>query len=89
MTDTGRCCSDIAVHCHDGQTYRNGKPYRYRHAFEWRKPKVTVYTAATRRRLAVHLNRYPGIVIGVAFQTGTRVLSLVWGRPGKIIEVQP
>jgi hypothetical protein len=54
-----------------------------KYAFEWRRPKVTVYRAATRRRLAVHLNRYPGVVIGIALQIGNRVVSLVWGRPGK------
>lgn len=86
MKPTDRCCTDVAVHCHDGQTYRNGRPYAYRFAFQWRRPVARIYTAAVRRRFAVSLNRYPGVVIGVALQTGQRVLSLVWGRPGRLIE---
>ena len=85
MTDA-RCCDDVAMHNHGNQTYRDGRPYGWRCAFEWRRPHATVYTAANPRRLAVHLNRYPGIVIGIAFQAGRRVLSIVWGRPGRIID---
>lgn len=55
-------------------------------AFEWRRPKVHAYKAAQSRRFAVGLNRYPGVVIGVAFQVGRQVVSIVWGRPGRIIE---
>lgn len=74
------------MHRHDDQTYKDGRPYAYRHKFLWRRPKVHTYTAAQRRRFAVGLNRYPGVVIGVAFQSGRQVLSIVWGRPGRIIE---
>lgn len=82
------CCDDVAVHSHDGgeNLWRDGRPYAYRHAFEWRRPTALVYEAAERRRFAVHLNRYPGVLIGVAFQVGRRVLSILWGRPGRIIE---
>lgn len=58
----------------------------YRYAFHWRIPGALIYTAATRRRLHVTLNRYPGVVIGIAFQVGSRVLSIVWGRPGRVIQ---
>jgi len=81
------CCDEVAIHGHDGVTYLRGKPYRYRHAFHWRRPFAHVYVAAVRRRFAVNLNRYPGVVIGVAFQVGRRVLSVVWGRPGRTIEI--
>lgn len=82
-----RCCDDIAVHCHDGVTYKDGRPYVYRFAFEPRWPKAIVYRAAESRRFRISLNRYPGVVIGIAFQAGARVLSVLWGRPGRIIEV--
>lgn len=84
-TEHDRCCDDIAVHNHGDQTFRDGKPYHYRHTFEWRPPKAIVYRAAN-RRFAVTWNRYPGAVIGVALQAGTRVLSIVWGRPGRVID---
>jgi hypothetical protein len=77
----------VAIHCHDGKEYKNGRPYAYRHAFQLRWPKAIVYRAADRRRFHVALNRYPGVVIGVALQVGVRVLSIVWGRPGRTIEV--
>jgi hypothetical protein len=83
-----RCCDDVALHCHDGKDYKDGRPYFYRFAFEPRRPKAVVYRAAESRRLHVSLNRYPGVVIGVAFQVGARVLSVLWGRPGRIIEVE-
>lgn len=54
-----------------------------RFAFEWVRPRVTVYWAARRRVFGVTLNRYPGVFIGVAVQVGIRVFSLVWGRPGR------
>ncbi len=82
-----RCCDERAVHCHGAQAYLNGQPYNWRFAFEWRRPKVVTYRAAQRRHFAVALNRYPGIVIGIAIQSGARVVSIVWGRPGRIIEV--
>lgn len=63
----------------------NTTPSIVRHAFAWRVPKVVVYRAADRRRFGVTLNRYPGVVIGVAVQVGRRVVSLVWGRAGGIV----
>lgn len=57
----------------------------YRFEFRWRWPGAIVYRAATPRRFAIGLNRYPGIVIGIGFQLGWRVLSVVWGRPGRLI----
>jgi hypothetical protein len=85
----GRCCEDVAVHSHDGgkTLMRNGRPYRYRHAFEWRRPSANVYTAAERRVFRIGLNRYPGVVIGVGVQVGRRVLSIRWGAPGRVIEL--
>jgi hypothetical protein len=82
-----RCCDDVAFHCHDGREYKNGRPYAYRHAFRPRWPRATIYRAAERRRFTIRLNRYPGVVIGFAVQLGARVLSIVWGRPGRVIEI--
>ena len=48
----------------------------------WIRPRLDTYRAAERRRFQVVLNRYPGIVIGVAVQVGQRVVGLRWGRPG-------
>lgn len=87
-------CVTFGVHCHgvlgepDYQLYRQGKPYHYRHAFQWRRPTAIVYTAATPHRFHVMLNRYPGVVIGIALQIGRRVLSILWGRPGRMIETE-
>lgn len=83
-----RCCDDIAVHNHGGQTYKDGRPYAYRFAFEWQRPKaVVVHTAVNPAPLFV-LNRYPGVVIGFAVRLwGRAALSVLWGRPGRIIEV--
>jgi hypothetical protein len=82
-----RCCDDIAVHCHDGLTYKDGRRYEWRCKFAWRWPKVVVCHAANRPPL-VMLNRYPGIVIGIAIRLrGTRYLSVLWGRPNGIYEV--
>ena len=47
----------------------------------WRRPKLTVYRAADPRHFAVTLNRYPGVVIGVAMQIRLRVWSLTWRTP--------
>ena len=47
-------------------------------ATRWRRPKLTVYRAADRRRLSLSLNRYPGGVIGAALQVRYRVWSLTW-----------
>lgn len=58
----------------------------YRYAFHWRRPRLTVYRAATRRTVAAGLNRYPGVVIGAYAQFGERVVSLTWGRPGRAID---
>ncbi|MGH8883276.1 MAG: hypothetical protein ACRD0P_39035 [Stackebrandtia sp.] len=48
---------------------------------QWRRPRVTLYTAAPPRRWRVARNRYGTCTIGVAVQAGSRVLSLVWARP--------
>ena len=55
-----------------------------RFRFRWRRPTAIVYRAAERRRFHVLLNRYPGVVIGLAVQVGVRVLSIVWARPGEV-----
>jgi len=81
---TYRCCNDVAVHNHGNQTYRNGRPYGWRFAFEWRLPRIVLVRPA-RRQFSVVLNRYPGVVIGIAVYFGRRGLSLLWGRPGRII----
>jgi hypothetical protein len=81
-----RCCDDVAMHCHDGETYKDGRRYVYTFTFEPRRPQAHIYRAAVRRRFHVGLNRYPGVVIGIAFQVGSRVLSLTWGSPGKVVE---
>lgn len=60
-------------------------PYRYQ--FRWRIPKAIIYRAAVKRHVSVKLNRYPGVVIGIGLQVGQRVLSIVWGRPGRAIEI--
>lgn len=88
MTPTEPCCTDIAVHSHDGgRTMRkNGQPYTYRCAFEWRRPALKLVTAADRQPLRLVLNRYPGVVIDVALYFRHRGLSLLWDRPGQIIE---
>lgn len=52
---------------------------------DWNSP-VYPELAKTRRHLHVALNRYPGVVIGIAVQVGHRVLSIVWGRPGRMIK---
>ncbi len=82
-----RCCDDVALHCHDGLTYKDGRRYEYKNRFRWRWPTALVYRTANRPPLVV-LNRYPGIVIGIGFRVGTRrCLSIVWGRSGKSYEV--
>lgn len=84
---TDRCCDDIAMHCHDGLTYRRGRRYEYRHRFEWRRPGLVVVHTADRCPW-VKLNRYPGVVIGVVLKINARRgLSILWGRPGKTYEV--
>lgn len=89
MTET--CCTDIAVHSHDGgKTMRkDGRLYTYRNAFEWRRPKLVRVTAADRQPLRLVLNRYPGVVIGAALYYRHRGLSLLWGRPGRVIDTSP
>ncbi len=85
-TSATRCCNDIAMHCHDGKTYRNGRRVEIKFRFEWRVPKVVVCTAADRPPL-MGLNRYPGVVIGIAIRLiGNRYMSVLWGRPGKPYE---
>jgi hypothetical protein len=85
---SGPCCTDVAVHSHDGgKTLRKaGRPYAYRCAFEWRRPVVKLVTAADRQPLRLVLNRYPGVVIGASLYFRHRGLALLWGRPGRIIE---
>lgn len=84
-----RCCNDVALHNHGDEAYLDGTPFKYRHTFEWRRPTLTLYRAADRRPIAAMLNRYPGVVIGAAIQVGGRVLSLTWGRPGRVIREAP
>lgn len=50
-------------------------------AIIWSTPRVLLYKAAEPRCLAARLNRYPGAIIGVAFQVAGRVVSVVWGHP--------
>jgi hypothetical protein len=57
-----------------------------RFAFEWRRPRLTVYRAADPRRLHLVLNRYPGVVIGLCLQVRHTAFSLTWGAPGRLIE---
>jgi hypothetical protein len=85
---TEPCCTDIAIHSHDGgKTLRkNGRPYTYRMAFQWRWPALRRVTAAERQPLRLVLNRYPGVVIGMALYWRHRGLSLLWGKPGRVIE---
>lgn len=65
-----------------------GTPAPKAFKFEWRVPKVVIYRAGAPapgevvRRWHLGLNRYPGVVIGVAGRCGSWVFSLVWGRPG-------
>lgn len=88
MTAPERCCADVAAHCHDGKLFKDGRPYAYRFAFEWRRPRfVLVRTGVNPAPLFV-LNRYPGVVIGFAVRIrGNRALSVLWGRPGRVIEM--
>jgi hypothetical protein len=84
------CCGERAFHGHPefgdpGLAYFNGRPYRYRHAFEWRRPALRRVTGAD-RITGVRLNRYPGVVIGVAAYLRGHGLSLLWGRPGRTIQ---
>jgi hypothetical protein len=82
-----QCCNDVAMHCHDGLTYKNGRRVEIRFRFRWRRPRAVVVTTADRAPWAV-LNRYPGVLIGVAFKLGAhRMLSVLWGRPGEPYEV--
>jgi len=46
-----------------------------------RRPKLTVYRAASPRRFVLGWNRYPGCVIGAALQVRGRVFSLTWATP--------
>ncbi|HEY9414861.1 MAG TPA: hypothetical protein VIQ30_08905 [Pseudonocardia sp.] len=59
-------------------------PQPERFAFEWRRPRLTVYRAGEPKRFAARLNRYPGVVIGAAVQVAGRVISLTWGAPGRV-----
>jgi hypothetical protein len=56
----------------------------YRHSFEWRMPKAVITYPAEHHRFAIHPNRYPGVLIGIQIQVGSRALSLLWGRPGPL-----
>jgi len=47
--------------------------------FAWCLPRVVLYRAADPCRFRVVRNSLNGIVIGVAFQIGRVVLSVVWG----------
>lgn len=84
-------CVAFGMHGHgtqgtpDYQLYRSGQPVTYRHEFEWRWPTATIVRPATRRPFRVVLNRYPGVIIGVAVQIGAHALSVLWGRPGRVM----
>lgn len=84
-----RCCADIATHSHDGgrTLTRNGRTFTHRHTFEWRRPAFHAYRTAANRPLGFGLNRYPGIVIGAAVGIRGTSYGVVWGRPGKVVEV--
>lgn len=83
-----RCCDDVAVHGHDGKMFKDGRPYTYRFAFKPRWPKAVVVRTAVSPAPRFVLNRYPGVVIGFAVRLrGNRALSVLWGRPGRVIEV--
>lgn len=58
-------------------------PQPERFAFEWRRPRLTIYRAGEPKRFAVGLNRYPGVVIGAGVQIAGRCFSLTWGAPGR------
>jgi hypothetical protein len=62
-------------HRYDERLYRGG-----RFEFRWDRPKLTVYRAAD-PGFGFVLNRYPGIVIGIALRVNRRVFGLTWGRP--------
>lgn len=52
---------------------------------EWRMPALKVVTSARDFRWPhVYVNRYPGVVIGLAAYYRQRGLSLLWARPGRI-----
>lgn len=55
-----------------------------RHVFEWRRPRLIRYRAAERSWFRVALNRYAGVVSGVAVQAGQTVWSLTWGAPVRV-----
>lgn len=84
------CCDERAMHGHPELgdphlAYFNGRPYHYRFAFEWRRPAIRRVTAAE-QVTGLRLNRYPGVVIGVAAYIRGHGLSLLWGRPGRAIQ---
>lgn len=59
--------------------------FPHRFEFEWRRPKMVKVTSARDFRTPrLFLNRYPGVVIGIAAYYRQRGLSLLWGRPGRI-----
>ncbi|HEX6968924.1 MAG TPA: hypothetical protein VF174_08980 [Micromonosporaceae bacterium] len=82
-------CADSAVHSHDGgkTSCRLGRQFTTRFPLRWARPKIYTNLRARRYRFAVRLNRYPGCVIGAEFQVGARAFGLLWGAPGKPIEV--
>lgn len=49
-----------------------------RNHLHWHRPKLTIYRAANPKLLRLALNRYPGVVIGIAPQVAGWVLSLTW-----------
>jgi len=88
---TEPCCEERAYHGHPelgdpNQVYFRGRPFRYRHTLNWRWPAVMRVRAAAPLTKVV-LNRYPGVVIGVAVYVKGRGLSLLWARPGRTVQV--
>lgn len=64
--------------------WRTWNELPYKHELVWRRPTIVRVTAADPHWRFV-LNRYPGVVIGVAVYLGRWRLSLLWARPGRVI----
>lgn len=60
------------------------QPYRF--AFRLRWPGACLVRSAVNPHPLFVLNRYPGVIIGFAVRLkGNLALSVLWGRPGKVI----
>lgn len=90
-TEVLGCCDERAYHGHPElgdphKVYFRGRPFHYRHTLKWRWPKVARVRAADPITKVI-LNRYPGVVIGIAVYVKGRGLSLLWARPGRAVQV--